>query len=108
MYQGLGQMLTKCLQHHQGCPETPKSADVICERPLTAVTKYTKETAYLHITYDKKIRYISIFDVMNTFNVTQDKSSYKSWCQGFISSPLFSRAVAAMCAPLHHFQPVQV
>ena len=27
-------MLTKCLQHHQGCPETPKSADVICERPL--------------------------------------------------------------------------
>ena len=24
----------KCLQHHQGCPETPKSADVICERPL--------------------------------------------------------------------------
>ena len=35
MYQGLGQMLTKCLQHHQGCPETPKSADVICERPLT-------------------------------------------------------------------------
>ena len=23
-----------CLQHHQGCPETPKSADVICERPL--------------------------------------------------------------------------
>ena len=35
MYQGLGQMLTKCLQHHQGCPETPKSADVICERPLS-------------------------------------------------------------------------
>ena len=32
MYQGLGQMLTKCLQHHQGCPETPKNADVICER----------------------------------------------------------------------------
>ena len=24
----------KCLQHHQGCPETPKSADVICEQPL--------------------------------------------------------------------------
>ena len=24
----------KCLQHHQGCQETPKSADVICERPL--------------------------------------------------------------------------
>ena len=24
----------KCLQHHQGCPETPKSADVICEWPL--------------------------------------------------------------------------
>ena len=22
----------QCLQHHQGCPETPKSADVICER----------------------------------------------------------------------------
>ena len=35
MYQGLGQMLTKCLQHHQGYPETPKSADVICEWPLT-------------------------------------------------------------------------
>ena len=36
MYQGLGQMLTKCLQHHQGCSETPKSADVnvICEWPL--------------------------------------------------------------------------
>ena len=43
MYQGLGQMLTKCLQHHQGCPETPKSADVICERPLrTEKTKQTK------------------------------------------------------------------
>ena len=36
MYQGLGRMLTKCLQHHQGCPETPKSADVICEWPLTS------------------------------------------------------------------------
>ena len=32
---GLGQMLTKCLQHHQGYPEPPKSADVICEWPLT-------------------------------------------------------------------------
>ena len=40
MYQGLGQMLTKCLQHHQGCPETPKSADVICERPLRSFQKY--------------------------------------------------------------------
>ena len=39
MYQGLGQMLTKCLQHHQGYPETPKSADVICERPLTSIEK---------------------------------------------------------------------
>ena len=27
----------KCLQHHQGCPETPKSADVICERPLSTI-----------------------------------------------------------------------
>ena len=27
----------KCLQHHQGCPETPKSADVICEWPLIKV-----------------------------------------------------------------------
>ena len=52
-------------------------------------------------TYDM-IRCISIFDVMNTFNVTLDKSSHKSWCQGFISSPLFSRDVAAMCAPLLH------
>ena len=25
----------KCLQHHQGCPDTPKCADVICERPLS-------------------------------------------------------------------------
>ena len=33
-------MLTQCLQHHQGCPETPKSADVICEWPLT-VFKYS-------------------------------------------------------------------
>ena len=34
MYQGLGQMLTKCLQHHQGYPETPKSAYVIYGQPL--------------------------------------------------------------------------
>ena len=27
----------KCLQHQQGCPETPKSADLICERPLISV-----------------------------------------------------------------------
>ena len=27
----------QCLQHHQGCPETPKSADVICEQPLNSV-----------------------------------------------------------------------
>ena len=42
MYQGLGQMLTKCLQHHQGCPDTPKSADVICERPRTTQTLHCK------------------------------------------------------------------
>ena len=29
----------QCLQHHQGCPETPKSADVICERPLPISVK---------------------------------------------------------------------
>ena len=29
MYQGLGQMLTKRLRHHQGCSETPKCAYVI-------------------------------------------------------------------------------
>ena len=27
----------QCLQHHQGCQETPKSADVICEQPLTTM-----------------------------------------------------------------------
>ena len=35
MYQGLGQMLTMCLQHHQGCPETPKCAYVIYGQPLS-------------------------------------------------------------------------
>ena len=34
MYQGLGQMLTMCLQHHQGCSETPKCAYVIYGQPL--------------------------------------------------------------------------
>ena len=34
MYQGLGQMLTKCLQHHQGCSKTPKCAYVIYGQPL--------------------------------------------------------------------------
>ena len=45
MYQGLGQMLTKCLQHHQGCPETPKSADVICEQPLIRVETNDQEVS---------------------------------------------------------------
>ena len=34
MYQGLGQMLTKRLRHHQGCLETPKCAYVIYGQPL--------------------------------------------------------------------------
>ena len=34
MYQGLGQMLTKRLRHHQGCSETPKCAYVIHGQPL--------------------------------------------------------------------------
>ena len=34
MYQGLGQMLTKRLPHHQGCSETPKCAYVIYGQPL--------------------------------------------------------------------------
>ena len=34
MYQGLGQMLTIRLQHHQGCSETPKCAYVIYGQPL--------------------------------------------------------------------------
>ena len=34
MYQGLGQMLTMCIQHHQGCSETPKCAYVIYGQPL--------------------------------------------------------------------------
>ena len=34
MYQGLGQMLTMCLQHHQGCSDTPKCAYVIYGQPL--------------------------------------------------------------------------
>ena len=36
MYQGLGQMLTMCLQHHQGCSETPKYAYVIYGQPLNS------------------------------------------------------------------------
>ena len=36
MYQGLGQMLTMRLQHHQGCSETPKCAYVIYGQPLTS------------------------------------------------------------------------
>ena len=31
----------KCLQHHQGYQETPKSADVICEWPLAALSYKT-------------------------------------------------------------------
>ena len=34
MYEGLGQMLTMCLQHHQGCSETLKCAYVIYGQPL--------------------------------------------------------------------------
>ena len=34
MYQGLEQMLTICLQHHQGCSETSKCAYVIYGQPL--------------------------------------------------------------------------
>ena len=34
MYQGLGQMLTMFLQHHQGFSETPKCAYVIYGQPL--------------------------------------------------------------------------
>ena len=37
VYQGLGQMLTKRLQHHQGCSETPKCAYVIYGQPLIAI-----------------------------------------------------------------------
>ena len=37
MYQGLGQMLTIPLQHHQGCSETPKCAYVIYGQPLSTV-----------------------------------------------------------------------
>ena len=39
MYQGLGQMLTMCLQHHQGCSETPKCAYVIYGQPLSLKQK---------------------------------------------------------------------
>ena len=41
----------KCLQHHQGCPETPKSADVICERPLTVIVQC--EDAHFDFALDK-------------------------------------------------------
>ena len=34
MYQGLGQMLTMCLPHNQGCLETPKCAYIIYGQPL--------------------------------------------------------------------------
>ena len=37
MYQGLGQMLTMRLQHHQGCSEVPKCAYVIYGQPLNSV-----------------------------------------------------------------------
>ena len=40
MYQGLGQMLTMCLQHHQGCSETPKCAYVIYGQPLKAINTH--------------------------------------------------------------------
>ena len=44
MYQGLGQMLTKRLQHHQGCSETPKFAYVIYGQPLRLAGQFdTKE-----------------------------------------------------------------
>ena len=39
MYQGLGQMLTIRLQHHQGCSETPKCAYVIYGQPPRLSTK---------------------------------------------------------------------
>ena len=40
MYQGLGQMLTKRLQHHQGCSEAQKYAYVIYGQPLIKVCGY--------------------------------------------------------------------
>ena len=48
MYQGLGQMLTMCLQHHQGCSETPKCAYVIYGQPLSILT--VKEAANPQLT----------------------------------------------------------
>ena len=49
MYQGLGQMLTKRLRHHQGCSETPKCAYVIYGQPLILALKLDsyKFLAYL-------------------------------------------------------------
>ena len=38
-YQGLGQMLTKRLRHHQGCSETPKCAYVIYGQPLVTTNE---------------------------------------------------------------------
>ena len=35
----------QCLQHHQGCPETQKSADVICEQPLIRVETNDQEVS---------------------------------------------------------------
>ena len=46
MYQGLGQMLTMCLKHPQGCSETPKCAYVIYGQPLLLLTSL-KNTTFL-------------------------------------------------------------
>ena len=44
-------MLTKCLQHHQGCPETPKNADVICERLLMLWTLWDLKYHFWNILF---------------------------------------------------------
>ena len=52
MYQGLGQMLTMCLQHHQGCSDTPKCAYVIYGQPLTLNDKLHSSMASLMMMLD--------------------------------------------------------
>ena len=76
----------KCLQHHQGCPETPKSADVICERPLRDYKVLTSEKPV-----DKHPKVFQSVDVKVEERYCKYKWSLRV-CSPYSSSPLAARS----------------
>ena len=61
MYQGLEKMLTICLQHHQGCSETPKCAYIIYGQPLIQPLAWIVFTSNISIVCILKKKYAPTF-----------------------------------------------